>query len=478
MTFWTAASVRRATGGAWARRPDDREITGVSIDTRTLKPGQAFVALAGERHDGHEFLAEAVRAGASLLVVEDGAAAEAYIDLRAEDGPGVLRVADARAALVRLATAYRKALTSTRVIAVTGSNGKTTTVRLIDAALSGSLRGTASVKSYNNELGVPLTILSAKPSDHYLVCEVGMSGPGEIARLARIVEPNVAVITSIGRAHIGAFDDELGIAREKASLLSYLAPGGVAVVTADTGLLDDHVRTAPHAVRFGLSADADLRVTSVEHAASGAGLRFVINDRLTYELPMVGEPNALNAAAAIAVARRFGLDDAAIAAGLAAVRPPPMRLERIEIGGVTVLNDSYNASPESVVVALETFAALARDARRRVIVIGDMLELGETAPAAHVEAGLAMLERGAPDELVTVGPMALFIAEAVSTGEPKTRVAIHSELTDDACRRIASRLEPGDAVLVKGSRRVGLERVVDAIKHRAAMGSLAATPAP
>ena len=294
-----------------------------------------------------------------------------------------------------------------------------------------------------------------------------MNAPGEIARLAKIVEPDVAVITNIGRAHAGGVGGIEGVAREKASLLSYLRAGGCAVTPAGEPLLADYLKPVPHVVSFGTDGSADLRLTAVEHTAGGAGLTFEVNGRKRFALPMIGKHNALNALAAIAAARRLGLDDAAIEAGLASAAAPEMRLARRAVGPVEVFDDTYNASPESMLAAIDTFYELTGSASRRVLVLGDMLELGESSAAAHDEVGRRIAELGEPGLLVTVGAEALHVAERVTRSFPRARVLILSELDDEQARRVANRVSSGDAVLVKGSRRLGLERVVRAIRVRA-----------
>lgn len=477
MTFWTYRGFKAASGGAWRLSPSSAQqrvgegIAGVSIDTRTLAPGEAFVAIHGEQFDGHDFLAEAVRRGASLLIVDRDVELDGLRALSDPPTP-VLRVADTRAALGRIASAYRRTLDGTRIVAVTGSNGKTTTVRLIHALLSMRWRGTASRKSFNNDIGVPLTLLRARPGDHYVVCEVGMNHPGEIAALARLIEPDVAVLTSIGRAHMESFDSMEALASEKASLLAYLRPGGLAIVPSvgmqHGGLIADHLRPVPNVVTFGEDEAADLRLTRWEHtfdADRSPGLLLEVNARLRAGLPMVGKHNAINALAAIGVARRFGLDDDEIARGLASVEPVEMRMERRLIRGIEVYNDAYNANPDSVRSAIETFVDLAKDADRRVLVLGDMLELGDETAAYHREIAEFVVDRCPPDLLVTVGPMSLLLADSMSTRCPEGGLMIHSEMTDAIARRIAERLRPGDAVLLKASRGIGLERIVRALER-------------
>ncbi len=410
MSFWTLESIRKACGGLVTARGDDAalaRIAGVSIDSRSIKPGQVFFAIRGETFDGHAFAPPAARAGAPLLIVERDPAEPC-------PGPTILRVPDTRAALLRLAAAYRASLEHTKVIAVCGSNGKTTTTRLIHAVLGAKLRGTCPAKSFNNDIGVPLTILSARETDQYLLCEVGSNAPGEIAALAAVVKPDVAVITSIGREHLQGFGSLEGVAREEAAILSELGASGAAIVTADTELLADALRgvvaAGRVAVTFGRSTTADLRLTGFEHFASGASaeggldsLRLTVNDRATFKTTLVGEHNALNALAAIAVGRRLGLNDAEIAAGLSKAIGPDMRMQRLTLGGVDVINDAYNANPESTLAALRTFAALHGRAARRVIVLGDNLELGAAAESSHREIGQEIARLGG-DLLVVVGP--------------------------------------------------------------------------
>lgn len=466
MSFWTSESIRGAIGGVWTARPaDEAPRTGVSIDSRTIKPGEVFFAFKGENFDGHDFVRAAVEAGAGMVVLERDASG-----LNLPKRVGVARVPDARRALIRLSKAYRKRLDGVKVVAVTGSVGKTTTVRLIDAVLSTRLRVTASQKSFNNDIGVPLTLLRAKAGDQAIICEVGMNSPGEIATLGALLEPDVAVITRIGRAHIGHLGSREAIAREKASLMTFLRPGGVAVIPAEEALLDDYARTVSHVVRFGADADADIRVSDIETIAQSGGsglLRFTINGRCAFEVPLLGEHNAMNAAAAIAVGRRFGLDEETIRAGLAKAAPPANRMQVRTVGGVTVYNDAYNASPESTIAAVGTFAGAAGDSERRVIVLGDMRELGDFAEAAHREVAEAILRAGNIDALIAVGPLALHTAERLQREWAPERVALLPDAEGPNAARAAAHLRPGDAVLLKGSRSMALERVEQALaEHR------------
>ncbi|MGD9689082.1 MAG: UDP-N-acetylmuramoyl-tripeptide--D-alanyl-D-alanine ligase [Phycisphaerales bacterium] len=496
MSFWTLDSLRAAleadvlAPAAPARAPTATP-AGVSIDSRSLQPGQVFVALRGDTFDGHAFLPQAAAAGAPIVVIDRP---EARASL--PSGVGILLVPDARAALARLARAYRATLTRTRVIGVGGSNGKTTTTRLIDAALRSRLTGTCSLKSFNNDVGVPLTVLAARPADQYLICEIGSNAPGEITPLARIARPNIGVITSIGREHLQGFGSLEGVAREEASLLPEIGPAGagsagVAIVTADAPLLAEAIgaarRRGTTVLTFGRAPDADLRLARFAHVAGTApgappgGSTFELASGETFTVPLLGEHNALNALAAIAVARQFGLSDAEIAQGLRAATPPEMRFQHVHVIGIDLVNDAYNANPESTLAALRTFASLHAGAARRVVVLGDNLELGASADQAHRELGRAVADHSI-NLLIAVGPLASIAADEALRAARDRGTTLRTErlpdLNDARAQAVASWLAPGDAVLLKGSRRMALERVIPALRARAGQPASPVTPAP
>lgn len=479
MSVWSVDWLVSASGGRLVRKPhgaDPREnsVAGVSIDSRSVERGEAFVALRGERFDGHAFLGEAVARGASCVIVERESAAD-----HVPDSVPVIRVHDGRDALARMAAAHRGLLKGTRVVAVTGSNGKTTTVRFIDAALRTALKGSASAKSFNNDVGVPLTILRAKPGDAYLVCEVGMNAPGEIAPLARLVEPDVGVITGVGRAHIEALGSIEAIGREKGSLLEFLRPGGWALINAACeSLLGQVVATVPNLLRVGTTPNADLLVRGAAHTHRGEQVRLAFtveqgDAERAFEVATPGAHNAVNAALAVAVGRLLGVSDDDIARGLAGALPPDMRMQRWTIHGVEVFNDAYNASPESTAAAVRTFCELTEGAARRVVVFGDMLELGDHGPDAHREIGDLLAEAGegrfgAPvDHVVCVGHHALFTAERLLREWDDDRISMFSDANGPHAGAIARLLKQGDAVLLKGSRRTALERVEQALRDLA-----------
>jgi UDP-N-acetylmuramoyl-tripeptide--D-alanyl-D-alanine ligase len=464
MEFWSLDNVKSILGGSWLARPDPearRAPDALSTDTRTLRPGQAFLAIRGETFDGHDYLAQAGAAGAVLAIVDRPPAGAGALP----HAMSVLQVPDTGRALVQLAAAYRRTLETTKVVAVGGSNGKTTTTRLIAHVLASVLRGRSSPKSFNNAVGVPLTILSARRGDQYLVCEVGTNAPGEIAPLASCAQPDVAVITSIGREHLEGLGSAEGVLAEEVSLLDGLRPGGVAVMTADCPALTqrvmgDKTRNAGRSVvRFGFASDADLRITACESGDSET--RFCLNGRSWYTLALPGRHNASNAAAAIAVARRLGVDDDSIRAALASARGAEMRMERVQAGGVEFLNDAYNANPDSMLAALRAFDDCfprASGSGRRVLVVGDMLELGSAGPDAHREIGDAIGEMDV-DLAVFVGELSAHAVARLARRWPATRYAHVPQADEPGMARVASMLRAGDRVLLKASRRIALERV-------------------
>ncbi len=435
-------------------------IRGVGIDTREDLSGRCFVAIRGDRHDGHDHLAAAFTAGAAAAIV----ARDSQVADRSGAGPRVV-VRDTIEALAALARWHRGRLEGT-VVGVTGSAGKTTTRALLEAVLAPLGSGTASIKSFNNHIGVPLTLLAAAPNDRWVVLEMGTSGPGEIPHLVSIAAPDVAVITAIGRSHLEALGDQAGVAREKAAILD---GASFAVVNVDQD---------PILVELEARRDAAIRVVTVgSHDRAARRLRGRTprpeggqtleigdgDDSLSTTLALDGPHNAANALAAIEVARHLGVADAAIAAALAAVEPPAMRFVRHRVGGIEVFDDAYNANPDSMAASLVAFHEIAGP-RRRVLVLGAMLELGTDAAAMHREVGEIAAGIG-PSHLITVGPL----GEAIAAGATSAGGAgeIHRVETAEAAATLAVTLvNRGDAVFVKASRGVGLEVVSETLRDR------------
>ncbi len=484
MNFWEIESVGRACEGMWVVAPAEagaagRVLAGVSTDSRAITAGQVFVALRGEKMDGHDYLRQAGSLGAGMLVIDSpGKLPEGLVS---GGKIPILRVGDTGNALLRLAAAWRRNLGRTPVIAITGSNGKTTTTRLVEAVLSPLGAGTASIKSFNNRIGVPLTVLRANAGDRFLVCEVGTNAIGEIAELAEVIEPDITVITSIGREHLEGLGGIEGSVREAVELVNALRPGGLAVVPAGCEELDRAVAKTPIGrgeragtiVRVGEGAGADISVTQIK--TTEAGVSFCLEGRSCFHVPLIGRHNAFNGAMAVVVGRKLGLGEEAIGTALSRAHGAEMRLERkkVVVGAGTapidVINDAYNANPESMLAAIGTFKELyPQPTRRRVAVLGDMLELGEHGPDCHREIGDAVVAAGVFDLCVLVGPLMMFAAERIGKGMPAGQVVPLPARDAAGGAKVAGLLKPGDAVLLKGSRGMGIERVLRALEGLAA----------
>jgi UDP-N-acetylmuramoyl-tripeptide--D-alanyl-D-alanine ligase len=443
-----------------AGRPDAL-IEAISTDTRRLPRGAMFWALKGERFDGAAFVADALAAGACGAVVADTSVPASGV-WHGRDVT-ILAVADPLRALQDAATAYR-ARFAIPVIGVTGSNGKTTTKEMLAAILARRGDVLKTQGNLNNHIGVPLTLLGLSAAHHAAVVELGINHPGEMTRLCEIARPTVGVITNVGHAHLEGFGGIEGVARAKGELFAALPADGMALLNADdprVAALRAHLRC--ESLTFGLRA-ADVTGHVREELARG-GTRVEIRyggSVVQCRIPVVGRHNASNAVAAAAAAIALGADLDTVRSGLESFRPALMRSELVSTpAGIDVFNDAYNANPSSMERALETVGRL-RGAGRVWAVLGEMRELGEASEALHREVGRAAA-RASLDGLVAVGPAARWLAdEAVKAGMPARAIA-WVETASDALPVITAWSRPGDLVLVKGSRRVGLERVAEGL---------------
>ncbi len=444
-------TVRRVPEGATAREAFLASgVTGASIDTRALEPGMLFAPLPGSRVDGHAYLDEAFARGAAAALC----ARAVYPRIEhVELGPLVL-VDDVTVALQRIAARYREAWPGL-LVGVTGSAGKTTTKELVADAFATAAPTLRTEGNLNNHWGVPLTLLSLRREHQVAVVEIAMNHPGEIAELAALARPSAAVVTNAGSAHLEGVGSLEGIAREKAALVHALAAGQPAFVGADSPRLLAAVRgAAARVIPYGFAASAQVRPERVEDLGP-EGSRIHVAGFPPVHLRLVGRHQVQNALAAIAVALHWKLDPQAVAAALEAHAPLKGRMNVLERAGAVILEDCYNANPDSTRAALETLAGWRR-ATRRIAVLGDMLELGSTAAALHRETGARV--KGA--ELWTVGAHARDYAEgARSAGVPVREFADKAEVT--AALREA--LAPGVVVLVKASRGAALEQVLDGL---------------
>ncbi len=450
--------VLRATGGTWlpGSAPLPASVAGVSIDSRTLRAGELFVAIRGERFDGHDFLAAARQQGATAALVDR--------PLAAPDGLALAQVSDTTLALGELGRHARQAF-GAPVVAITGSLGKTTT-KEIAATLLGTLGPLLKTEgNLNNQYGLPLTLLRLLPEHRAAVLELGMNHAGELRRLTGLARPDVAVITCVAPVHLEFFDSLEAIAAAKAEVLEGLGPRGVAVLNAD----DERLRRLGGAhpgrvVWFGRERACD--VSAENWRGSLAGMRFDLRlggRVLDVALPLAGAHNLTNFLAAAAAAHVAGVAPEAIAAAASRVGPAPHRGEvRRLADGVTLLDDCYNSNPAAVAAAV---AALGLSgARRRVAVLGDMLELGPEGPELHRQAGRGLA--GQVELLAAVGPLAReILAGAHQAGLPAEALLAFPDAAA-AAAGLPALVQPGDAVLVKGSRGVRLEAVVAALVER------------
>jgi UDP-N-acetylmuramoyl-tripeptide--D-alanyl-D-alanine ligase len=455
--FWTLDQVARALDGelAGAVPRGPAPLRAVATDTRALRGGELFVALEGERFDAHDFLADAVKAGAAALVVHDAARAAGL-------GVPVFEVRDTLRALGLLARHWRRTWNG-RVVGVAGSNGKTSTKELLRAALGAAHSVHATTGNLNNLVGVPLTLLALPPSTEVAVIEMGTNMPGEIRRLRAIAEPQVVVLTSIGEEHLEGLGDLAGVLREESDAFD---DAELAVVPAGQPEVGEAARGRARAVLSAGLDEGDLRAERWTMAPDGTGELAV--DGVEVRTPLRGAHNLRNTMLALAAARALGVPFDVAARGLAAMPVPSMRSAWTPLGRATLVNDAYNANPGSARAALDLLER-AGAGRQRVAVLGSMRELGAQAPRLHEEVARDALDRGL--ELVAgVGDFATALA-AVAPGDPRVVAAPD---VDELWPQLAARLAPDAMILLKGSRGVRLERLVPHLEAWAGVAPSAA----
>lgn len=430
---------------------NDVYIDKVSTDTRSIHPGCLYVALVGQRFDGHEFIPLAIRGGAKAVLVSK--------PIECPEDVVVIRVKDTLVSLQQLA-GYLRRKWQKKIVAITGSNGKTSTKDLVAAVLETEFNILKTQGNFNNEIGLPLTLLNLNREHQIGVVEMGMRGLGEIALLAKIAQPNIGIITNVGETHLELLGSVENIAQAKGELLDYLDNDGVAILNGDDQRIRQQAQRYPgEKIFYGFQEGNHLRVLSSETTQVGDST-FTLqwgNEQLKICLSIPGQHNVLNACAAIAVGRYLGISWANIQQALASVQLTGMRLQVIKKPKGTIINDAYNANPASTVAALGVLREVGAH-QRRIAVLGSMFELGTREEAGHREVG--MVAATIVDELVTVGELAKFIAQGATEAG---LIAQHIQTFDHnqaVTAYLSESLRPNDVVLVKGSRGMHLEEVV------------------
>jgi len=459
--LWTVSDVLQATGGRLLSGSKEARFQAVSTDSRSTKQGDLFLAISGQNHDGHDFLHEAFDKGAQGLLVS-----EAYVDKKSPVSRGDecwIAVPDTLVALGDLAAFHRRQ-SNVSVVAITGTNGKTTTKEMTAAVLGQAFSVLKTPGNFNNLVGLPLTLFGLNDSHEWAVLELAMNHPGEIRRLSEIAKPDLGVITNIEPGHLEGVKDIDGVMEAKGELLEGLGEDGTAVLNID----DQRVcklgeRFAGRVVTFGIHTSAE--VSGIPMSQSRTGSSFELNwygESIRISIKIPGEGAIFNALAAAAVGYRAGLSMEEVKKGLESIDPLPGRMEILTLpGGTHLVNDTYNANPGSVAVAIQTLCTL-KGSGRGLLVIGDMLELGEHSKNAHKQIGV-LAARAGLSELYATGDFAGNVAEgATGAGMDPGKILVGTR--EEIINALRDRLGPGDWVLVKGSRLMAMDKVVEGLR--------------
>ena len=464
---WRTDEILEATRGVLVSGEAQHLFSGVSIDSRTISGGEVFVAIKGDVHDGHRFIPDVIARGITGVVADSDKIGNLGEQVEKRKDTVFVAVDDTTRALGDLAAFHRRRCNAS-VVAITGSNGKTSTRKMTGACAAERFKALEPTGNFNNQIGLPLTLLKLEKDHEWAVLELGMNRPGEIGRLAEICMPDIGVITNIGPAHLEGLGSMEGIMEAKGELLEKIRPEGTAVLNAD----DPRVmrlarRTAQHVMLFGLSEDAAVRAISVKEKGFGTSFTLVLpEERVTVDLKLPGAFMVSNALAAAAVGCLLGLPGESIKSGLENFEPAPGRMNILKTEfGMHIIDDTYNANPGSMEAAIRTLDALKGDGRG-VVVVGDMLELGEYAESMHRMIG-ALISKIRVSRLYATGAY----ADAVAAGATDKDIdkdgdedmdieSVFTGTKDEILSDLTERLQPDDWVLVKGSNAMGMEEIV------------------
>ncbi len=443
--------ILEATAGKLLRGERRTTFTGISTDTRRLKAGELFIAIKGRNFDGHDFIEEARFKGATGAMVS----ADKDLSNLNWDDFVLMRVSDSVKALGDVANFYRRRF-DIPIIAITGSNGKTTTKEMLACVLTKSYNVLKNEGTENNFIGVPITLLKLSGEHEIAVLELGTNHFGEIARLAEVVQPACGVILNIGPSHLEFFNSLNNVRQEKLSLIKRLGSDGISVVNGDDEELVKCARNlCAEVITFGLNLSCKFRATKIKEDEGGIG--FILNDRHRFHLKILGRHNIYNALASIAVGSLYGIGFDEMGEALENFRLPAFRMEYVVADGIKFIFDCYNSNPPSMACAIESLKNL-NASRRRIIIAGDMLELGEDSPYFHKQVGKYAVHAKV-DILVGVGPLSRFILEGAQEEGIGGCALLHFENSLEAAKALKDILKAGDLVLVKGSRAIKMEEI-------------------
>ena len=447
METMSLSEIARAVGGELSGQ--DNLAGGVSIDSRTLKNGDLFIAIKGPKFNGHEFVFQAIKNGATGAVVSEN------FDNKSGAETGLIKVPDTIRALKELAYYYRKKY-KPKMVGITGTNGKTTVKEMTAAILSARYRVLKNEGNLNNQFGIPLSLFNLAGDHQIAVMELGMSALGEIADLCRLVEPEIGIVTNVGEGHTQYLKDIQTVGRAKGELLESLPEGGLAVINGDDeNVLAQTSRSSARIIRFGISESCHYKAEQIDYGP--AGTTYMVNGQ-PFKMKHLGLHNVYNSLAAIAAGEALGVDLKTAAEKLAGLNPTPMRLEMIDTGRFTVINDAYNANPPSMMAALKVLGSFDR-ASRKVAILGDMLELGDLEKRWHREVGFFAAEKA--DLVIAVGPL----GKEIQTGAVGLKSnSLHYQDNAALINELGSILRENDMILVKASRGRHFEEIVNAIK--------------
>lgn len=453
--MFTIKDVLVSTKGRLLSGKEEDILRGISIDTRRIKGGELFLAIKGQRFDGHNFILDAISKDAGGVLVQDGCIVNSKFKM---GDVSFVSVPDSIKALGDLANFHRGRF-KIPLIGITGSNGKTTTKEMTAAILAKKLNVLKNFGTENNQIGVPLTLMRLKPEHNIGVLEMGTNRLGEVRRLSEIARPSVALITNIGPSHLDHFKDTDTVLKAKCEILEFLDKDAKVVINADDELLEK-LKIKQKVVKFGMDKSYDFYADKVDLEPDG--IKFRLNGKHEIEMSVVGKHNVYNALAAIAASWDFGVSIDEIKEALRDFRVPNMRMEVKRLGDIRIINDSYNSNPLSMRKAIEALKDMTTKGRK-ILVAGDMLELGNLSGRFHHLVGRQAAESGI-DVIVAVGKLAEHVANGAQEAGMSQKKIKMCNLTKDACEAMLSLVKKGDTVLVKGSRAMKMETIVEGLE--------------